>query len=135
MKYPLFLSLVFLSFIGLGQSKDAALIIGSPIKIGKLLVAENDFPRKMDWPEAINSCNELGIGWRLPSKKELNIMYLNRSKIGRFVEDNYWSMDMVTVRPGNFIYFHVWYQSFDNTGEINTTDKQEELNVRAVKTL
>ena len=101
----------------------------------KLLVAENDFPRKMDWPEAINSCNELGKGWRLPSKKELNIMYLNRSKIGRFVEDNYWSMDMVTVRPGNFIYFHVWYQSFDNTGEINTTDKQEELNVRAVKTL
>jgi len=66
-------------------------IIGEPVRIGKLEVAQNDFPNKMSWKNAKKACEDLGDGWRLPTKDELNLMYINRVAIGGFANYYYWS--------------------------------------------
>jgi hypothetical protein len=35
--------------------------------------------------------NELGDDWRLPTKEELHIMYLNKNEVGAFALVSYWS--------------------------------------------
>ena len=57
-------------------------IIGNPVKIGRIEIAEKDFPKWMDWWEAKESCESLGEGWRLPTDKELNLIYINKENIG-----------------------------------------------------
>ena len=66
-------------------------IIGKSIKIGNLEVAQNDFPNTMNWEDAKKACENLGRGWRLPTKEELNTLYLNKDKIGGFADLYYWS--------------------------------------------
>ena len=66
-------------------------IIGNTIKIGNLEVAQNDFPKEMKWEDAKKACENLGSGWRLPTKEELNTLYLNKDKIGGFADNVYWS--------------------------------------------
>jgi hypothetical protein len=65
-------------------------IIGTPIIIGKIEIAQNDFPDIMNWYDAKDACNSLGIGWRLPTREELKILYNNKSKIGGFTDYFYW---------------------------------------------
>ena len=89
MKKLLFLPLVLISCFCFAQ--DAKEIIGKPVKIGNLLVAENDFPNRMIWDDAKNACIKLGNEWRLPNKFELTTLYENRDKIGGFAGQNYWS--------------------------------------------
>lgn len=72
-------------------AQDAKEIIGKPIKIGNLVVAQNDFPKLMNWVDAKRACAALGKGWRLPTKEELNILYQNKDKIGGFAVIIYWS--------------------------------------------
>ncbi len=36
----------------------------------------------MNWDDAKEACENLGDGWRLPTKDELNILYKNKDKIG-----------------------------------------------------
>jgi hypothetical protein len=85
-------------------------VIGKPIKIGNLEIAEFDFPDVMTLDEAKAACAKLGKGWRLPTKIELNILYLNRAKIGGFADDlaypYYWSS---TKWEGDY---GAWYQNF-----------------------
>jgi hypothetical protein len=69
----------------------SASIIGKPIRIGNLEVAQNDFPAPMNWYDAKKACADLGNGWRLPTKDELNIIYKNKDKIGGFASSAYWS--------------------------------------------
>ena len=59
-------------------------------KIGNLEIAQNNFPNKMNWEDAQKACADLGEGWRLPTKEELNVMFLNRAEIGDFA-GAYWS--------------------------------------------
>lgn len=72
-------------------AQDAKEIIGKPIKIENILVAQNDFPNKMNWDQAMAACLKLGEGWRLPNKNELNILWKNKAKIGGFAPKYYWS--------------------------------------------
>jgi len=76
-------------------------IIGKPIKIGKLLVAQYNFPNKLNYKDAKDLCAKLGSGWRLPTKVELNTMYQNKERIGGFVKFIYWS---ATKYDNNFSY-------------------------------
>ena len=46
-------------------------------------VAENDFPSRMTWYDAMKGCQNLGNGWRLPSIEELNAMYSQLHKNGK----------------------------------------------------
>ena len=89
MKRLLFLPLLLISCLSFAQ--DAKEIIGKPILIGNLLVAENDFPDTMEWSDAKSVCSELGKGWRLPSINELKLLYLNQKKVKNFTSNNYWS--------------------------------------------
>ena len=75
-------------------NEDYKNIIGKPIKNGKLLVAQYDFPKEMGWYNAKRACAALGNGWRLPTMDETEILFENSYKIGGFKHgeyDYYWS--------------------------------------------
>jgi hypothetical protein len=67
--------------------------IKSPITGEQLQVAENDFENCMNWSIAKNACKDLGNGWRLPTKSELELIYkeLHLSGKGNFQLNYYWS--------------------------------------------
>lgn len=112
-------------------SQNSKQIIGKPVKIGNLLVAQFDFFVEMDRHDADKACRELGKGWRLPTKYELKILYKNRNKIGGFKYSGYWSQD---IFPINDNLFHYWIMRFQD-GVIDTTDFDEPLLARAVKSI
>ncbi len=67
--------------------------------------------------------------WYLPSKDELNKLYLNRVTIGEFMSDGaYWSS---TENPA-FPYNSTWLQFFDNGGQ-QSIEKDIKINVRAIR--
>lgn len=61
------------------------------IRIGRIEIAQYDFPNRMSWENAKIACNKLGDGWRLPNKHELSILYKNKIMIGGFGNYYYWS--------------------------------------------
>lgn len=79
------------------QVEESNLILNRDLKVksyimnGNLEVASKDLKGRYSWYEAIEACEELGEGWRLPTKDELNELYKNKNTIGGFVEDFYWS--------------------------------------------
>ena len=133
MKKLLLLPLVLISCFCLAQ--DAKKIIGKPIKIGNLLVAQNDFPIMMRWSDAKSACADLGDGWRLPTKYELNILYENKDKIGGFknmfggfARAFYWSS---TEFDSNY----AWNQDFNFGYQFGYYSRNDEFNVRAIRAL
>ena len=81
-------------------------IVGTPIKIDNLEVAQHDFNRDWEYDDAKVACAKLGEGWRLPTKDELNLLYQNKDKIGGFANGYYWSS---TERSD----YDAWLQYFD----------------------
>ena len=63
--------------------------------------------------------------WYLPSKDELNKIYINKSIIGGFNNANYWSSSESSCQQG-------WYQDFSN-GTQSTTYMDLSFYVRAVR--
>ena len=122
MKTLLFIPFLFMCSMVIGQSSK---IIGNPIKIGKLKVAQYDFPTSMKWNDAKKACADLGSGWRLPTKDELSLLYENKDKIGGFADNFYWS----STEFGNA---NAWLQYFDD-GYQNFNDKNLSGDVRAVR--
>ena len=104
MKKLLFIPFLFICSMVIGQSSK---IIGTPIKIGNLEVAQNDFPKTMSWSAANDSCTDLGSGWRLPTKDELNLLYINKDKIGGFAKNYYWSSTELDS-------YNAWRQGFSD---------------------
>ncbi len=99
-------------------------VIGNPIKIGNLEVSQYDFPNYGNWNDAKEACANLGNGWRLPTKEELNYLYQNRDKIG-YENDYYWS----STEGGNG---NAWLQAFYN-GMQSNFDKRNKYGIRAVR--
>ena len=126
MKKVLFLPLVLIAC--LCPAQDAKKIIGKPIKIGNLLVAQNDFPVEMKWNDAKNACLALGKGWRLPTISECSILYKNRDSIGGF-KYYYWSSAERSKAYARTQYFGPGYQS----GYQGVSDKDAMCWVGAVK--
>jgi len=96
----------------------------SSIKIGDLEVMTDDLG-EMEWDDAMKACADLGDGWRLPTKDELNVLYENKDKIGGFVFGFYWSS---TEDEGN----HAWIKVFAN-GFTISNGKYNYNYVRAVR--
>ena len=124
MKKLLIIPMLFMCSMVIGQSKK---IIGNPIKIENLEVAQHYFPNRMNWKDAKAACAKLGKGWRLPTKDELNIMYENKDKIGGFAYGYYWS----STEYNDF--GNAWLQLFNNGEQGNSYVKDGKYNVRAVR--
>jgi len=80
-----------------------------------------------NWKDAKKICAVMGYGWRLPTREELHLMWLNRESIGGFAAANYWSS---SENDSNY----AWRQSF-NFGFQNYLYKYVSNYVRAVRAL
>ena len=97
----------------------------STVKIGDLEVMTEDLG-EMSWEDAKKACADLGDGWRLPTKDELNILYENKDKIGGFATNYYWS----STEVGNGT---AWDQDFANGAQVGNLYKGNGSYVRAVR--
>lgn len=111
--------------VGCGAPVPFFRVIGTPLEFEGLLIAEFDFPKKMNWDDAKKACQDLGNGWKLPNKNELNILYKNKDKIGGFELNCYFS----STEAG---YIDAWNQNFYN-GSKNNGYKSDCYNVRAIR--
>ena len=113
---------------------NSSTIIGTPITIGNLMIASKDMPEPLNWWDAKEECLKLGDGWRLPSIEELEFMYENKSSIGTFTRNGYWSKSQSSNQIDNSGELVLaWTKSF-NTGKKADYDKKYPGYVRAVKT-
>ena len=109
-----------------GEFRIVTDIVGTPIKIGNLEVAQHDFNRDWKYDDAKVACAKLGEGWRLPTKDELNLLYQNKDKIGGFsAAVSYWSST-------EYDNSSAWWQNFNN-GEQSASYKYYKYFVRAVR--
>ena len=106
-------------------------IIGKTIEIGYLKVAEKDFPLYMNWDDAKKQCENLGRGWRLPTKDELTTIYTNRDKISNLEPSNSVSHWSSTEYDSN----HAWLRELTYLGFGNqlVNNKSGIGRVRAVR--
>jgi clan AA aspartic protease (TIGR02281 family) len=107
------------------RNNTTSSVIGTPIKIGNLEIAQHNLPTKMTWSEAKSACAALGYGWRLPTKEELNELYKHKDEIGGFAAAYYWSSS-----EGNTS--NAWIQFFSN-GVQASDGKNYTSYVRAVR--
>jgi hypothetical protein len=64
-----------------------------------LIAAEKDFDSTYSWQDALRKCETYSVNvdgityadWHLPSKEELDWLYLNREVVGGFTSNFYWS--------------------------------------------
>ena len=95
------------------------------VKIGSLEIMTEDLG-KMNWLEAKQACVDLGDGWRLPTIDELNVLYINKDKVGGFSRNFYWSSkeDYYDSAWGQNLFFGLQYYN----------DKNYKADVRSVRT-
>ncbi len=112
----------------------------SPITGERLQLALNDFEEKLNWFQAKAACNDLGNGWRLPTKSEIEIIYkeLYSKGLGSFLAHEtiaYWSS--TEYSGDNAWYFSFWSgKSFNgNFAGFNYSKDEAYFNVRAVKSI
>ena len=80
--------------------KQGVVFVVTPDGIHGKMVSLNDFGM-LTWSDAKSSCRNLGSGWRLPSKAELQLMYQLKDKLNSvliavgdaFKNDWHWSAD------------------------------------------
>jgi len=101
-------------------------VIGNPIKIGNLEIAEFDFPDDMYWDDANAACVKLGKGWRLPTKAELSILYRNAKRLRFQSTQAYWSS---TEAENNYRWCGNMVNGFQGSGH----KSESYCYVRAVK--
>ena len=82
MKYSVIILVVFISFQTFSQKT---------YKLNKKLEVMIEDLGKMKFEDAKKACINLGEGWRLPTKKELKLLYRKRDEIGGFTKNTYWS--------------------------------------------
>jgi hypothetical protein len=81
---------------------------------------------------AAKICDDLIIGgyedWYLPSKDELNKLWLNRDAVGGFAKSFvfYWSSSEIGT-------YSAWYQEFNDDGIQNSYYTNQDMRVRAVR--
>lgn len=95
--------------------------------ITMLEVAEADLPGVYSWSNAVKACAKLGEGWCLPTKDELNQMYVNlkQQNRGGFGSVWYWSSSQYDTD-------YAWVQRFSD-GSQYAGNKGGDLGVRAVR--
>jgi hypothetical protein len=132
--------------------------ITNPETGAELEVANQDFPNELSWADAKKACDELGNGWRLPTKNELKAMYEQLQDLipieeeglelekeqGSFELAYYWSSTVdddleeldfeLDELDSSEIMVYAWIFGFHN-GHDTTDDKEYAYYVRAVRDL
>lgn len=90
-------------------------------------VYHKDLEGLFNWTEAKRACKDLGEGWRLPTKEELNEMHKKKDVVGGFANTGYWSSTEADAS-------NAWNQYFFS-GFRDSSPKHPNFNVRAVRTL
>ncbi|PLX22812.1 MAG: hypothetical protein C0599_05570 [Salinivirgaceae bacterium] len=94
----------------------------------KYMVMPKDFDNKMDYKTAKEACSDMiAYGyddWFLPTKEQLNGLYLNREKLSGLRPEMYWSVTSVGGQANA--------QEIDS-GDQQNVPKSSELNVRCIK--
>jgi hypothetical protein len=105
------------------------LYIKHPITGDIIQVGENDFSNEMNWDQAMEACNVLGNGWRLPDVEELLVIYeeLHTQGKGNLKDGCYWSSSQSNM-------FGALEVSFGD-GKVNTINKCYTKHIRAVRSL
>jgi hypothetical protein len=80
-----------------------------------------------NWEDAKKLCKDLGDEWRLPTREELHLMWVNRESIGGFAAAFYWSSSEDDTN-------YAWGQYFD-VGSQGYGLKANAGYVRAVRAL
>ena len=103
-------------------------IIGRPTKIGNIEIAQHDFPEYKNWDDSKKACADLGNGWRLPTKDELNLMYENKDNIRTKIKNGfYWSSTEYDSLYSWYFYFGLGYANYGH--------QYDTYYVRAVRSL
>ena len=80
-----------------------------------------------NWEDAKKVCEDLGDGWKLPTREELHLMWFNRESIGGFAVADYWS-------SSEYSNSNAWGQNF-YSGDRGNNSKDYTNYVRAVRAL
>jgi len=78
-----------------------------------------------NWEDAKKVCKDLGDGWRLPTREELHLMWVNKEGIGGFAAASCWS-------SSEFHNYYAWSQHFTNGYQLYS-NKYTTNYVRAVR--
>ncbi len=118
-----------------GGSYTTTLALADGLGAGKtntaLIIASQGIGNGTAYPARL--CNEYTVtvagvtyaDWYLPSKYELNLLYQQKTVVGGFANNDYWSSSDSNS-------YSAWYQSFSN-GNKDTNFKGTTLPVRAVR--
>lgn len=110
--------------------------IVNPITGEPFRVAQKDFEFKMTWWKAKQICEELGNGWRLPSKSEIEQInkQLHLKGQGDFKNNKYyWTITEIDANTAITINLMDMY--LDDEGWYTGNKKDIECYVRAVRPL
>jgi hypothetical protein len=99
-------------------------VLGQVFKFGNLEIAQYDI-EGITFNNAKKACQHLGLGWRMPTKAELNILYDNKEKIGSFTNYGYWSSEEFNSGKA--------YAKGFGTGLFGMRNKNNKYYVRAVR--
>ena len=107
-------------------------IIGKKtIVIDNLEIAQFDFPIAMNFDEAAKACSELGEGWRVPNRAELDVIFKNLNTVTNIKKrKNYWSSE----EHANNLGFAYGRDFMEANSSIYATKKASFM-VRAVRTV
>ncbi len=121
-------------------------IIGQPVLLNDIFVAEFDFPNKTNFKKAVEDCKSLGDGWRMPTTEEMNMILKNLEKvnISNFeLGAYYWCSDIQKVESGWSGYTYTKGATYSLSVFITTKGKgityrtddlEKEFRIRPVKT-
>jgi hypothetical protein len=101
---------------------------GKIVDIGGLEVMTEDLG-VMNWEDAKRACADLGSRWRLPTKRELNILYFNQVEIGGF-SNNVYSGSSENKKGDKTVFS---CQDFQDGRQYDICSKLAMLHVRAVR--
>ena len=102
-------------------------IIGNTFKLGNLEIAQFDIKEPLNWLDAQKAVKNLGQGWRLPGRVELDDMFKIRKKLG--ANQFYWSS--VLDESGTL----AWGRNFAISSRKGFSSKANVAYIRAVRNL
>ncbi len=87
--------LIFTSFsICINSCTKSNLPEENSITIGGTLIVYKEDLGNFKYTEAVNECNKLGAGWRLPTRAEWTVICQNKEKVPNLVNSGtYWSSE------------------------------------------